>query len=238
MKLRCDLHIHSALSPCADMDMTPNNIVNMAQLNGLELIALTDHNTAGNVRSVMACAKDTSLCVVPGMELETVEEAHFVCLFPTIEKAEAFEVCIKPFFLPIEIRADIFGEQVYMNAQDEIVGYETQLLTTALTCSIYEAAPIVQELGAVVMPAHVDKDAYSVISNLGFVPEDLGFTSLELSKNITKEEALSRWPYLENYRLLTDSDAHFLWDMYEEQNILDIEAAEAACLIETLKRRR
>ena len=91
----CDLHIHSALSPCGDMDMTPNNIVNMAMLNGLSIIALTDHNSVGNVRAAMECAEDKPLCVVAGMELETVEEAHFVCLFPTIEQAESFEAFTK-----------------------------------------------------------------------------------------------------------------------------------------------
>ena len=85
MRVACDLHIHSALSPCGDMDMTPNNIVNMAILNGLDMIALTDHNTVGNVRAVLECAADKPICVVPGMELETMEEAHFVCLFPAIE---------------------------------------------------------------------------------------------------------------------------------------------------------
>ncbi|MGN1059277.1 MAG: PHP domain-containing protein [Clostridia bacterium] len=238
MQLKCDLHIHSALSPCGDMDMTPNNIVNMAVLNGLDLVALTDHNTAGQVRAVLECAAGQPLCVVPGMELETAEEAHFVCLFPTVEQVEEFEAYVRQWFMPIENRPDIFGEQAYMNSRDEITGYETQLLTTALTCSVYDAAPVVREIGGLMMPAHVDKDAYSIISNLGMVPEDLGFTTVELSKNITKEQALSRWPYLADYRLVTDSDAHYLWDIYEDQSLIDLEEASAACLIETLKRRQ
>ncbi|MBE7048039.1 MAG: PHP domain-containing protein [Ruminococcaceae bacterium] len=235
MQIACDLHIHSALSPCGDMDMTPNNIVNMAVLNGLSMIALTDHNTVGNVRSVMTCAEQANLCVVPGMEVETVEEAHFVCLFPTITKAEDFETYIRPYFLPIENRRDIFGEQAYMNEKDEIIGYESQLLTTALTCSVYDVVPQVRSLGGLIMPAHVDKDAYSIISNLGVVPEDLNFSTLEISKNSTREQVLEQWPYLEQYRLLTSSDAHYLWDIYERQNLLTLEEVSGACLIETLK---
>ncbi|MBQ4518478.1 MAG: PHP domain-containing protein [Clostridia bacterium] len=238
MKVKCDLHLHSALSPCGDMDMTPNNIVNMAVLNGLDIIALTDHNSVGNVRAVLECAQDKPLCVVPGLELETVEEAHFVCLFPTIEQAEQFIEFLEPYRMPIENRPDIFGEQAYMNAQDEIVWHEPQLLTTALGCSVYDAAPVVFSLGGAMVPAHVDKQSYSIISNLGMVPEDLGFKTVEISKNTTKEEALSRFPYLESYRLITDSDAHYLWDMYEEQNVLELEEISAKCLVETLRKGR
>lgn len=236
MKVKCDLHLHSALSPCGDMDMTPNNIVNMAMLNGLDMIALTDHNSVGNVRAVMKCAQDKPLCVVAGLELETMEEAHFVCLFPTIEQAEQFIEFLEPYRMPIENRPDIFGEQAYMNAQDEIVWHEPHLLTTALGCSIYDAAPVVFDLGGVIVPAHVDKQAYSIISNLGMVPEDLGFTTVEISKNTTKEEAIKQFPYLESYRLITDSDAHYLWDMYEEQNILELEEISAKCLVEMLRK--
>ncbi len=236
MQYSCDFHIHSALSPCGDMDMTPNNIVNMALLNGLQMIAVTDHNTVGNVRAVMACAKEQGLCVVPGMELETAEEAHFVCLFPTIEAAEAFEAYLLPFAMPIKNRSEIFGQQAYMNEKDEITAYEERLLTTASGCSIYEAAPRVRALGGLIMPAHVDKDAYSIISNLGAVPEELGFTTLEISKNTTKKEVLARWPELSSYRLITDSDAHYLWDVYEGQSVLELEECSADCLIKTLGR--
>ncbi len=236
MKVKCDLHIHSALSPCGDMDMTPNNIVNMAQLNGLDVIAVTDHNTAGNVRAVMECAKGTPLCVVPGMELETAEEAHFVCLFETADLAEEFSEYIKEFALPIENRVDIFGEQAYMDAEDNITGHESRLLTTALTASVYDLLPEVERLGGVMIPAHVDKDSYSIISNLGMIPEDLGFRTAEISKNTTFSEAEERFPYLADYLLITDSDAHYIWDMYEEQNVLELEEKSISCLLEALRK--
>ncbi len=236
MRVKCDLHIHSALSPCGDMDMTPNNIVNMAKLNHLDLIALTDHNAVGNVRALQECGARESLCVVPGMELETAEEAHFVCLFKKVSDAESFNDFIKPFFMPIENRVDIFGEQALMNADDQIIGYETQLLTTALTCSIYDVISVVYDLNGVIYPAHVDKDAYSIISNLGVIPEDLGFKTAELSSRCTPQEAIARFPYLEDYLLFSDSDSHYLWDIYEDQNVLELEEISASCLVETLRK--
>jgi len=236
MNCRCDLHIHSALSPCGDMDMTPNNIVNMAMLNGLDMIAITDHNTIGNVEAVMKAAKDKPVSVLAGMELETQEEAHFVCLFKSLSAAHDFADFIKPYFMPIENRPDIFGQQAYMNELDEITGYETQLLTTALSLSIYDAVPVVRSMGGVILPAHVNKDAYSIISNLGFVPEDLGFKTAEISRHVTKQEAYQKWPHLSDYFLITSSDAHYLWDMYEEEGMIDLEEASPDCLLEKLKK--
>lgn len=236
MRCRLDLHIHSALSPCGDMDMTPNNIVNMAVLNGLDIIAITDHNSIGNAEAMMACATDKPLVVVPGMELETAEEAHFVCLFPDMRRAQDFNDFITAYRLPIENRPEIFGEQAYMNAQDEITGYEGKLLTAALTLSVYEAAPMVADLGGVIYPAHVNKEAYSIISNLGTMPEDLGFHAAEISRHMSFAEAMLHWPYLENYQLITSSDAHYLWDIYEGESVLELEEKTATCLIDTLRK--
>lgn len=236
MKYFCDLHIHSALSPCGDEDMTPNNIVNMACLSGLDIIAVTDHNTVGNVRSLMKVAEKLPITVVPGMELETVEEAHFVCLFPTIEIAEEFERWLNQFRLPIKNRPEIFGEQVYMDENDEITGKEELLLTTAVSCSIYDAAPKVRSLNGTIFPSHVDKSSYSIISNLGTVPHDLGFTTVEISKNITKDAALKKFPYLESFRIITNSDSHYLDSFYETQNPIELLEPTAEALIKKLSK--
>lgn len=234
MKYYCDLHIHSALSPCADNDMTPNNIVNMAVLCGLNIIAITDHNSIGNVEAAMKVAENLPITIVPGMELETAEEAHFVCLFPTLKIAKDFSSWLDQYRMPVKNRPDIFGEQLYLNELDEIVGTEERLLVTAVTCSIYDAAPKIRTLGGVIFPAHVDRNSYSVISNLGTVPEDLGFTTVELSKSITREEALEKYPYLSRYRIITDSDSHYLDTFYEEQNPIELFAPTAEALIKKL----
>lgn len=236
MNFYCDLHIHSALSPCGDNDMTPNNIVNMAVLCGLNIIALTDHNTVGNVEAAMKVAENLPITVVPGMELETSEEAHFVCLFPSLEKAKEFENWLEPYRMPIDNRPEIFGEQLYMNENDEVTGKEKRLLVTAVTCSIYDAAPAARNFGAVIIPAHVDKSSYSIISNLGTIPEDLNFTTVEISRNITKEEAIKKFPYLKNYRIITDSDSHYLDSFYETQNPISLNEPTIEELINKLKK--
>lgn len=235
MKCFCDLHIHSALSPCADADMTPNNIVNMAVLCGLHMIALTDHNSIGNVEAAMRVAEELPITVVPGMELETMEEIHFVCLFPDLETAKVFDKWLAPYRMPVKNRPEIFGNQYYMNEKDEIVGEEPSLLVTATTCSIYDAAPKVRAIGGVIYPAHVDRSSYSVISNFGMIPEDLEFTTVELSKHITREEAIAKYPYLSKYQIVTDSDSHYLDTFYETQNPIELPEATAKALIEKLR---
>lgn len=234
MKYFCDLHIHSALSPCGDDDLTPNNIVNMAVLCGLNIIAITDHNSIGNVEAAMKVAETLPITVVAGMELETVEEAHFVCLFPSLDKAKAFARWLEPFCLPIKNKPEIFGNQLYLDENDELTGTEERLLVTAATCSVYDVVPVIRALGAVIFPSHVDRSSYSVISNLGTVPKDLGFTTVEISKNITKDEALARYPYLCDYEMITNSDSHQLGTFYETENPIELEEATAEALIKKL----
>lgn len=235
MEVFCDLHIHSALSPCGDIDMTPNNIVGMSVLKGLDFIAITDHNTVGNVRALVKAAEDAPICVIPGMELETSEEAHFVCLFKTVEDSEKFYEWTSQFFSGIKNRVDIFGEQIFMDENDEIVGFEERLLVSALTCSIYDAVPKVAELGGVIIPAHVDKSSYSIISNLGMIPDDLGFNTVEISKNTDVEHVLMKFPYLKEKNIITSSDSHYLGDIYETEGKIDIAEKSIDALFEYLK---
>ncbi len=237
MKLYCDLHIHTALSPCGDMDMTPNNIVNMALLKGLNIIAITDHNAIANIEATIKCAEGTPLTVIAGMELETSEEAHFICLFPNLKMAQDFYEQIKKYFLPVKNRPDIFGEQAIMNADDEIIGYEPRLLVSATSCSVYAAAPLVKHLGGVIYPAHVDRNSYSVISNLGFVPPDLDFHTVEISRQMTAADALSRFPHLAQYQSITASDAHYLWDIYETECVVELAEQSSEALLNYLKGR-
>jgi len=235
MKYFCDLHIHSALSPCADNDMTPNNIVNMASLCGLDIIALCDHNSIGNVKATMEAASDLPLTVVAGMELETQEEVHFVCLFENLAVAEEFDKWLTPYKPKIKNRPEIFGEQQYLDKDDCIVGYEEKLLVSACNISIYEVKKKIDTLPAIVIPAHIDRDSYSVISNLGFVPEDLGFTTLEISSSATKAEITNKFPYTEQYNIITNSDSHYLGTIYEKENPIELREPTAKDLINTLK---
>ncbi len=217
MKLYYDLHIHSALSPCGDNDMTPNNIVNMSILKGLDVIAITDHNSCGNARSAMKVAED-KIIVIPGMEIETSEEVHMVSLFPTIEAAEKMEEIIKERSTPPDNNPEIFGNQYYMDENDEITGEEERLLVSATGLDIYEVVKYAADLGGISYPAHIDRTSYSVLSNLGFIPPDLKIGTVEITA--AKRDELSN--SYSQYNVVTSSDAHYLWDISEKNYYLDV----------------
>lgn len=217
MKIYYDLHIHSALSPCGDEDMTPNNIVNMALLKELDVIAVTDHNSCGNVRSVMKAAGDR-LLVVPGMEIETSEEIHVVCYFPSIDAAEEMEKIVRAHQLPVKNKPEIFGRQLLINAQDEIYGEEEILLVNATALDIYTLVSEVKKCSGVAVPAHIDRDSYSILTSLGTVPEDLQVSALEITEN-NVERLGKNYP---QFKILTNSDAHYLGDIAEAKWCLDI----------------
>ena len=229
MKLYYDLHIHSALSPCGDMDMTPNNIVNMSIIKGLDIIAVSDHNSVGNVRSCMKVAEDSDLVVVPGMEVETSEEVHVLCLFPDIESAEKMAEQVYAALGDIKNRPEIFGEQAFMDVEDEICGTEEKLLVTATSLSIDKVKAIADEVGGVAVPAHLDRSSYSALSNLGMLP-DIGFNTVEVSKKTLPEN----YAYL-GKKIIQNSDAHYLEDISEPECAIDLPEKSAAALIEWLK---
>lgn len=221
MKRYYDLHIHSCLSPCADDDMTPNNLVNMALLAGLDIIALTDHNRCGNCAAVLQAAAGTGLTVLPGMELCTSEEAHIVCLFPTLEAALAFDAQVYLSLPPINNRPDIFGQQLIMDAQDTSIGTEPLLLTTASGISVEQVLPLVRALGGTAFPAHIDRPSYSVTAALGDIPP-VGFRAVEITARGDVDALLARYPEARGKPLLLDSDAHALESIPEPLAWLDL----------------
>lgn len=212
--LTYDFHIHSALSPCGDADMTPNNIVNMASLLGLGAIAISDHNTVGNVRAAMKVGEKVGVKVIPGMEVETMEEIHILTLFPTIEQAEEVARAVYDALPPIKNRPEIFGEQRFLDEEDQIVGYEDKLLISPTSLSVEDLYQLVERAGGIFIPAHVDRHSYSILTNLGFIPEDLGVRVIEVSKKIDSlEDYLGARPDLTPYKVVRNSDAHYLEDM-------------------------
>lgn len=229
MKLYYDLHIHSALSPCADNDMTPNNIVNMSLIKGLDIIAVTDHNSCGNVRAVCGVSADR-LLVIPGMEIETSEEVHVVCYFPDIDSAEKMEEEIRKNMSGIKNREEIFGKQLYMDSEDNIVGKEELLLVSATKLGISEVFELAKKHNGVAVPAHIDRSSYSVLSNLGFIPPELDITAVE----ITPKNRKTMENDYKNYKILSNSDAHYLEDISEPQFTIDIMTKNAKSVIEYL----
>ena len=213
MKIAYDFHIHSCLSPCGDKDMTPQNIVNMAKIMGYDAIALTDHNTCGNCEATMKAGKEIGLTVIPGMELCSAEEVHIVCLFPDLEKAMQFSDYVYSTLPPIKNKPNIFGEQIYMNENDDIAGTEERLLITASAISCAKAVDVVEGYGGICYPAHIDRSSFSILSNLGVIDESFGFGCAEVFDISKETELKEKHPYLKQLKIISDSDAHYLENM-------------------------
>lgn len=173
---RCDLHIHSCLSPCGDDDMTPANIVGMATLNGLQIVALTDHNSLKNCPAFFKLAKAYGLIPVAGVELTTSEDVHAVCLFRDLESAMEFDRFIESRRIPIKNEPDIFGNQIIMDENDEKCGEEEYLLINAVNLSLDEAYYEVTRRGGACFPAHIDRSSNGIIAMLGDFPPEPHFT--------------------------------------------------------------
>lgn len=223
MKLTYDLHIHSCLSPCGDDDMTPANIAGMAALKGLEAIALTDHNTCRNCPAFLAAAARYGVLAVPGMEINTSEEVHAVCLFPDLEAALDFDAYVYGKLIPFPNNEAIFGKQQIYDDQDHVRATEPNLLINATEISFDGLWELVRSYGGVMFPAHVDKAANSLISNLGFIPPDSKFGTVEVKDLKNLHQLKRNNPYLEGCRIISNSDAHYLEDINEPGLTLDVE---------------
>lgn len=238
MNLTYDLHIHSCLSPCGDDDMTPANIAGMAALKGLEVIALTDHNTCRNCPAFMAAAAEYGVLAVPGMEINTSEEVHAVCLFPTLETALDFDTYVYKKLIKFPNNEAIFGKQQIYDEQDQVCGSEPNLLINATQLSFDGLWELVLSYGGVMFPAHVDKTANSLIANLGFIPPDSQFTTAEV-KDLRKLHQLRRdHPYLEQCRIISNSDAHYLEHINEPELTLSVEERTAAAVVGALMQKQ
>ncbi len=235
MHLTYDLHIHSCLSPCGDKDMTPANITGMAAVKGLDVIAVTDHNSCKNCGPVLAMAREYGITAIPGMELCTEEEVHVVCLFPDLYAAMDFDSYVYSKMLQIPNREKIFGEQLLYNENDTVIGKEPNLLICNTAIRFDEVFDLTAERGGLMIPAHIDKTANSLIANLGFVPPDSRFTCAEFKDMARLPELRGKNPYLNHCHILSNSDAHYLEYINEPE--FTIEAAENTpkAILEALK---
>lgn len=222
---RCDLHLHSCLSPCGDNDMTPGNIVGMALLNGLQIVALTDHNSTKNCPAFFKIAKANGIIPVAGMELTTAEDVHAVCLFRDLESAMAFGEFVDARRFKIKNEPEIFGEQQITDEDDEVIGQEPYLLLNASYLSLEEAYAEVKARGGVCYPAHIDRSSNGIISMLGDFPPDPHFTAFELNDIASLERCLAEYPVLRERNLIyvASSDAHYLTDIAEEGFAVEID---------------
>lgn len=218
-----DLHIHSCLSPCGDNDMTPNNIANMAALAGLNIVALTDHNTSKNCPAFFRAARAAGIVPVAGMELTTAEEIHIVCLFEQLEDAMLFDAEMEKHRCSLLNQPEIFGDQLILDEEDRVIGNDPRLLPMATDLSLTAAVRLVEDFHGICHPAHIDRNANGIIGILGTLPEKPEFSRAEFNDPSNIESYKERFPALRTMQILTSSDAHYLWDIRDRQSWFELD---------------
>ena len=221
-----DLHLHSALSPCAQEDMTPGNLAGMAQVAELRVAALTDHDSCGNCPAFFSACEAYGIVPIAGMELTTAEDIHLICLFPALETAMTFDGAVQDRRLRMPNRPELFGEQVLFDTQDRIIGSEPDYLPAATDLTLNEAMLLVTAHGGVCYPAHIDREGNGILAILGDFPETPAFAAVEIARANNAALAGGRM-------ILCCSDAHRLWEIgNREQKIeLDVERDAPADII-------
>lgn len=231
MKIAADLHIHSALSPCASLEMSPSAIVRRAHEVGLDLIAITDHNSVENGFVAAALAEKAGIRVLFGMEAQSREDVHLLCLFEDRLQAERFNERIYSLLPDVPNNPDYFGDQVVVDEQDNIVRYEKKLLINALAISVPELVELAHSHEGIVVPAHVEAPPYGLLVNLGLVPVELEGSPLEIGCESSRESVLRAFPALARYPLLRNSDAHFLKDIGRARTIFSAASPSLPALL-------
>ncbi|MCD7922147.1 MAG: PHP domain-containing protein [Clostridiales bacterium] len=234
-RLAYDLHIHSCLSPCGDDDMTPANIVGMAKIIGLDLIALTDHSTCKNCPAFAAAAQEYGMSVLFGMELTTAEEVHVLCYFSSLEDAISFDAYVYEQLPDIPNTPAFFGNQILYDENDRVCGTEEKLLISATSIPFSAVYDLTRRYHGVMVPAHINKSTTSLLGNLGFIPPDSRFTCAEVRNPADWPALQEQYPYLKQCRMLSSSDAHDLNALQEPVRFLEVEEASAACILQYIQ---
>jgi PHP family Zn ribbon phosphoesterase len=180
-------------------------------------------------------AEEMNILLLPGLELETSEEIHLLCYFPSLGTANRMQLALEEFYQRIPNREDIFGPQWILNEEDELKEKVGFLLTASTKLDLYQAVSMVRELGGAVVPAHVDRESYSILSNLGSIPEDLFFKTLEISRYTTRETFLEEYPDYGSKQIISSSDAHDLGMILEKESFIELEELSIDCLFKKLK---
>ncbi len=223
-----NLHTHTVLSPCADILMTPGNIIKKAREKKIDILAITDHNSAANVEVAMELVKDFPLHLIPGMEVETAEEVHLLCLFDSLEQILEWQDIVYHSLPDLKNDEEYFGYQLLVDCNDEFIGRVDKLLATAINLTVTQVVEKVIKIGGIVIPSHIEK-AYGLITNLGLIPPELNLPVLEIFRTSTRDEIREKFPFLKNFSLIKNSDAHYLSEVksfmqviLEEINVREI----------------
>jgi PHP family Zn ribbon phosphoesterase len=211
-RFRADLHIHSCLSPCGDLDMSPKGIVEKSLERGMDIIAVCDHNSAENAAAVMRAGAQRGLHVFPGMEINSVEEVHTLAIFQREDQALAMQDLVYKHLMGTN-RPELFGDQVVANEFDEVEGFNDKLLIGATRLGVQDVVNEVHRLGGLSIASHVDRPSFSILSQLGFVPLELRFDALEISPHLDRYAIESTIPAAKGFAIVSFSDAHFIEDI-------------------------
>lgn len=209
-KFRADLHVHTVLSPCAEVEMIPPLIVQAALELNIDIIAITDHNASANVSAVQKAARGTTLKVLPGMEIQTHEDVHLLCLFENLTELESWQAQVNESLPDILNRAEFFGEQFVVDEQGEYIRIEPRMLLTSTRFSIDEVFERVNALGGLVIPAHVERTTYGLFPTLGLLSDQWPILGFEISRHTTPEQARMDFPSIGSYPLIQNGDVHRL----------------------------
>lgn len=205
-----DLHVHTVLSPCAAVEMIPPLVVEQAIQKGIGLVAITDHNASANVRAVQRAAAGSLLAVLPGMELQTREEVHLLCIFDQLGQLEEWQAFVDDRLPDLQNRPEFFGEQYIVDETGEFIEHENRLLAASVDLGFDRAVEEVHRLGGLAIPAHVDRPVNSLFANLGFVPPNVKVDALEISRWFKPDQARLRYPQLAFFPLIAGGDVHHL----------------------------
>jgi 3',5'-nucleoside bisphosphate phosphatase len=207
--------------------MIPPLVVEEALQHGIQWIAITDHNATANIIAVQKAAEESGLVVLPGMELQTREEVHTLCLFDTLEQALALQEWVDVRLPNMENNPDFFGEQFVVDETGEFIRREERLLLSSVDVSLTEAWQKVHDLEGLFIPAHVNRQAFGLLAVLGLLPDEIPLEVLEISRHLQPDEALKRFPMIKGHPLIQNGDVHFLDDFLGATQYC-VEAAQTA----------
>jgi 3',5'-nucleoside bisphosphate phosphatase len=206
---RADLHIHTILSPCGDLEMSPVNIVSEAKAKGLEIIGITDHNTTRHCKLISKLAAKEGIFVLQGAEITTKEEVHCLAFFENSESLYILQQFLDANLPDVPNNPLFFGDQVEVDEDENIIYTEDKLLINAISKSLEDVETFVHKNNGLFIPAHIDRMKNSIYSQLGFLPENLNADALEISSRTTFSESTKKHPETGRFQIITNSDAHF-----------------------------
>lgn len=209
--IKADVHLHTCLSPCADITQSPARVVKKAYECGLDLIFITDHNSIANAEAAMKAAENFErLKVYPGMEITTREEVHLLSFFENLSNAGKTQEYLHNHLPDVYFEKEK-EDQIIANENDEVEGFYEKSLFSAVDISFDEIIDLIHDNNGLAIAAHIDRESFSVISQLGFIPQDCKLDALEISPNISIEKAKEVFPeYSNQYRFVKGSDSHSL----------------------------